>query len=55
MSIQIPQAEEEAIRRHGEETFPNECCGFMLGRANGESRTVVELLPVDNKREDEEQ
>ena len=31
-----------AIRRHGEETYPNECCGALLGR-NGGADAVVAL------------
>jgi proteasome lid subunit RPN8/RPN11 len=31
-----------AIRRHGEETYPHECCGALVGRANRAS-AVVEL------------
>ncbi len=53
MAIAISSEDEAAIRRHGEETFPNECCGFMLGEANGESRKVVEILRAYNDREDE--
>jgi proteasome lid subunit RPN8/RPN11 len=48
-----------AIGRHGEATFPEECCGFLIGRVVGEGAgegadtTVVErLLPVDNERQD---
>lgn len=55
MTIEIPTSLEEDIRRHGEETFPNECCGFMLGKMNGQDRRVAELLRADNDREDEEQ
>ncbi len=52
MAISIPIENEQAIRRHGEEIFPHECCGFMLGTVDGDAREVVELLPVDNDRED---
>lgn len=31
-----------AIRRHGEETFPHECCGAMIGR-DGRVTAVVAL------------
>ncbi len=55
MAIVISTELEEAIRGHGEETFPNECCGFMLGSVNGENRRVIELMRADNDREDEEQ
>ena len=52
MAISIPIENEQAIRRHGEEIFPHECCGFMLGTVDGDAREVVELLPVENDRED---
>ena len=55
MAIVMSRALDQAIRGHGEETFPNECCGFMLGSVNGEDRAVVELMRADNDREDEEQ
>jgi proteasome lid subunit RPN8/RPN11 len=31
-----------AIRRHGEETYPHECCGALVG-GNGSADAVVEL------------
>lgn len=51
MAIVLSKAQKEAIERHGEETFPNECCGFVLGRTNGQDRSVVELMRADNDRE----
>jgi proteasome lid subunit RPN8/RPN11 len=49
----------ERIRRHGAETYPNECCGALLGRdADAESepatlvRRVLGLFPLVNRRED---
>jgi proteasome lid subunit RPN8/RPN11 len=37
-----------AIRRHGEETFPHECCGALLGR-DGD---VVAVLALPNTTEE---
>jgi proteasome lid subunit RPN8/RPN11 len=31
MKIVVPADILERMRRHGEETYPHECCGFMLG------------------------
>jgi proteasome lid subunit RPN8/RPN11 len=42
----------QAISRHGESTFPEECCGFLIGHARGETTVVESLLPVDNERPD---
>ena len=33
---------------HAERTYPNECCGAMLGRINGDSKTVTEAVPLEN-------
>ena len=48
----IKPSDLEAIGRHGEATFPEECCGFLIGRAAGDTTTVERLLPVDNERQD---
>ena len=37
-----------AIRRHGEETFPHECCGALIGRDDG----VVAAVPLPNTTEE---
>ena len=29
--LKIPESVETAIRHHGEETFPHECCGALIG------------------------
>ena len=48
-----PQQEEE-IRRHAVAEYPHECCGLLLGRFGADARkTVVEIYPVSNAREDE--
>ncbi|MDR3318602.1 MAG: M67 family metallopeptidase [Clostridiales bacterium] len=39
-----------AIRGEGEKSYPDECCGFLLGS----ERAVKELVPVINAREDGE-
>ena len=39
-----------AIRAHGEATYPEECCGVLLGKVNGEVRWVFEALPLANSR-----
>jgi proteasome lid subunit RPN8/RPN11 len=53
MSRLVLQASDlEAIDRHGEATFPEECCGFLIGRASGETTVVERVLPVENERQD---
>jgi proteasome lid subunit RPN8/RPN11 len=36
------------IRGHGEEAYPDECCGVLLGYVEGESKRVVRALPAGN-------
>lgn len=52
MAIQLTEAQCAAIRRHGETTFPHECCGFILGLQNNGSKSVTQLSAADNARED---
>jgi proteasome lid subunit RPN8/RPN11 len=48
--IELPAGLVEAIRRHGAETYPEECCGGLLGeRRNGTVR-VVRTEPVPNRQ-----
>ena len=42
----------EALRAHGEEIYPHECCGIMLGRAEADGNTVERLLRAGNTRTD---
>jgi proteasome lid subunit RPN8/RPN11 len=41
-----------AIRTHGEQTYPNECCGIMLGKTVGEDLEVWMLIRAGNTRTD---
>lgn len=46
----------EQLRRHGEETYPHECCGVLLGRAEDESqRLVTSIARAGNTRTDSPQ
>jgi len=40
--LTIATSVEQAIRRHGEETYPHECCGALVG-GGGHVRTAVSL------------
>ena len=55
MPLEICAQDIQKIEAHGEEAFPNECCGFLLGKAKGDARQVVELLRAYNEREEENQ
>lgn len=49
MSLILPRAALDAIRGHGERDYPNECCGLLLGSADGgAAREVREAQPLRN-------
>lgn len=55
MSVPVLKIHEELLRRihaHGVETYPYECCGALLGRDGDSSREVLDLLPLENRRND---
>jgi proteasome lid subunit RPN8/RPN11 len=52
MSLKISQSLYDQLRAHGEEIYPNECCGIMLGTADGDALTVTQLLRAGNTRTD---
>src|ERR1700709_52885 len=42
----------EALRAHGEETYPNECCGVLLGKSVEGCNEVRALVQAGNTRTD---
>src|SRR5210317_287871 len=52
MTLKINPETLRAIHAHGEEAYPEEGAGFLLGRENDGGREVVAILPVVNARED---
>lgn len=41
----------QQIHGDGIETFPDECCGFLFGKEEGEQRTVSKITVVNNAKE----
>jgi proteasome lid subunit RPN8/RPN11 len=39
--FRVTAAVDEAIRRHGEETYPHECCGALIGTEGHATATVA--------------
>jgi proteasome lid subunit RPN8/RPN11 len=39
--LKISPKDYEAVRRHGEETYPHECCGILLGRTDDDGTRIV--------------
>ena len=52
--IALRESEVAAIRAHGRETYPDECCGALLGRLQGEVAVVEAVEAIRNVRETEE-
>ena len=49
----IPLKEYKALRQHGEETYPHECCGVLLGQMDEQGvRTVTSVARAGNTRTD---
>ncbi len=52
MSLSISQTLYDQLRAHGEDTYPHECCGIMLGHTGDAGNDVVELMRAGNTRTD---
>ncbi|HWZ52696.1 MAG TPA: M67 family metallopeptidase [Granulicella sp.] len=51
--IEISKSDYEALRAHGEETYPHECCGVLLGRSEpGVGNSVSLIVRAGNTRTD---
>jgi proteasome lid subunit RPN8/RPN11 len=52
MALCIPKDLYGQLRAHGEETYPHECCGILLGRADEDGVHVKQLIRAGNTRTD---
>jgi proteasome lid subunit RPN8/RPN11 len=50
--LTIPQSVYSALRQHGEETYPHECCGVLLGSFEDGARSVTSVARCGNTRSD---
>ncbi len=50
--LKLTQSAYTALRLHGEETYPHECCGVLLGEMKGNERIVRSVARCDNTRTD---
>ena len=48
--LRLPLAVYDGLRAHGEEAFPNECCGALLGHRIAEGWQVHSLARATNTR-----
>jgi proteasome lid subunit RPN8/RPN11 len=54
-TLRLARAVYDALRAHGEQTYPHECCGALLGRSTPEGWLVQSAIPAGNTRTDSPQ
>jgi proteasome lid subunit RPN8/RPN11 len=52
MAIKAKSEHLERIKEHGEQSYPHECCGFLLGSNLEGANVLEEVYPAENERKD---
>ncbi len=52
MNLKITKSLYDQLRAHGEETYPHECCGILLGKSTDDALSVQALVRAGNTRTD---
>jgi hypothetical protein len=52
VAIKVNSEHLDQIRKHGERTYPYECCGFLLGTREGETNVLAEVHAAENERQE---
>jgi len=52
MVIKLTSKHRQDVCSHGARDYPNECCGILLGHADGAHKEVREVVPLKNLRLD---
>jgi proteasome lid subunit RPN8/RPN11 len=52
MAIEQRRKDKERMEQHGAEAYPRECCGILLGKAQGARKIITEVVRVKNARAD---
>ena len=50
--LNLSRALYDQIRAHGEQTYPHECCGALLGQPTTEGWQITAAVPAGNTRTD---
>jgi proteasome lid subunit RPN8/RPN11 len=48
LRLQLLPEHLETIRTHAERTYPEECCGLLLGRVTGSEKTAIAVWETEN-------
>ncbi|MCP2732130.1 M67 family metallopeptidase [Limnofasciculus baicalensis] len=43
----------QTMKKHAESTYPEECCGLLLGKIAKDVKTLIEVFPTENTWNDE--
>ena len=49
MAIKVTKQHLAKIKEHGEQTYPHECCGFLLGTSKDGINVLDEVYPANNE------
>lgn len=52
MSIRLTSTQINQIRKEGEISYPQECCGLLVGRLTNGTKVISETYPVSNARDE---
>ena len=52
LMLHIQYSDYQAVRAHGEETYPYECCGVLLGKSDADGNHVQQVVRAGNTRSD---
>ncbi len=50
--LEISDSLLQKIRQQARNAYPNECCGLLIGKAEGDRKLALDLRPQENARED---
>lgn len=50
--VRISKELARRIEEHGRQTYPEECCGILLGSSEGDERVVRDVAELDNRQEE---
>lgn len=54
--LRLGQSHYDAVRQHGQDSYPHECCGVLLGRVEADGvRIVTSIVRCGNTRTDSPQ
>lgn len=51
MAIELRPEERRQIEQHGAQTYPDECCGILLGKEQNGRKVVTDILRLKNSRQ----